>query len=364
VSEKLKKKLADLPRTPGVYFHKNASGEIIYIGKAANLRNRVRQYFQKSRTRDIKTDTLVSEITDVEWRELETEADALFLEAELIRRYLPPYNILLRDDKSSIFVRVDHKSDYPTVSTVRRPLDDNATYFGPYFNAYAIRKALRYLRRAFPYAVSRPSGQKRASLYYHIGLDPGLEEGRTSLEDYRANLKKLMQYLSGERVMIIRQIERDMKKAARTKDFEQAAKYRNQLFALQSLSRQSLFGDREALDASLDYALVSLKDLLGLEKPPVRIEGFDISHMQGTDTVASMVVFINGIPDKTSYRKFKMRILGNDDFAHMNETLNRRLREENRKKWSLPDLILIDGGKGQLSAALTARDKAGSHKFR
>jgi excinuclease ABC subunit C len=359
VSEKLKKKLADLPKTPGVYFHKNIHGEIIYIGKAANLRNRVRQYFQKSRTRDLKTDTLVNEITDVEWRELETEADALFLEAELIRRYLPPYNILMRDDKSSIFVRVDYKSDYPTVSTVRRPIDDGASYFGPYFNAYAIRKALRYLRRAFPYATTKQQGQKRASLYYHIGLDPGLEEGRTSLEDYRANLKKLMQYLSGERVKIVRDIERDMKKAAKNKDFEGAAKLRNQLFSLQALSRQSLFGDREALDASRDYALVELAELLGLKNPPCRVEGFDISHMQGTDTVASMVVFVNGIPDKASYRKFKMRLLGNDDFAHMNETLTRRLREENRKKWGLPDLILIDGGKGQLSAAIEARNKAG-----
>jgi excinuclease ABC subunit C len=358
VTDKLKKKLETLPKTPGVYFHKNIHGDIIYIGKAANLRNRVRQYFQKSRARDIKTDTLVSEITDVEWRELETEADALFLEAELIRRYLPPYNILMRDDKSSIFVRVDYKSDFPTVTTVRRPIDDGAVYFGPYFNAYAIRKALRYLRRAFPYATGKPTGQKRASLYYHIGLDPGLEEGRTSLEDYRVNLRKLMQYLSGERVKIVRDIERDMKRAAKNKDFEQAVKLRNQLFSLQALSRQSLFGDREALDASRDYALVDLCNLLGLKNPPVRIEGFDISHMQGTDTVASMVVFINGIPDKASYRKFKMRLLGNDDFAHMNETLTRRLREENRKKWSLPDLILIDGGKGQLSAAIAARDNA------
>jgi excinuclease ABC subunit C len=363
VSEKLQKKLADLPTTPGVYFHKNAKGEIIYIGKAANLRNRVRQYFQKSRTRDLKTDTLVSEIADLEWRELETEADALFLEAELIRRYLPPYNILLRDDKSQLFVRVDYKSDYPTVSTIRRPLDDGAYYFGPYFNSFAIKKALRYLRHAFPYAVSRPVNQKRANLHYHLGLDPGLEEGRTSLEDYRSNLKKLMQYLSGERVALIREIEREMKKAAKAQDFEGATVLRNQLFSLQALSRQSLFGDREALDASRDHALVGLAKLLGLKKPPVRIEGFDISHMQGTDTVASMVVFVNGIPDKASYRKFKMRLAGNDDFAHMNETLSRRLREENRKKWGIADLILIDGGKGQLSAAIAARDKCGQNNI-
>jgi excinuclease ABC subunit C len=359
VNEKLKKKLETLPKTPGVYFHKDLSGEIIYIGKAANLRNRVRQYFQKSRMRDPKTDLLVAEIAMTDWTELETEADALFLEAELVKRYLPRYNILLRDDKSQIYVRISYKSDYPTVTITRRPLDDGAEYFGPYSSPYAVRKALRYLRKAFPYAVSKPVNQKRTSLYYHLGLDPGLEEGRTSLEVYRANLKKLMQYLRGERVAIVREIERDMKKAAKNKDFETAAQLRNRLFAIQSLNRQSLFGDREILDASRDQALVDLAALLALKKPPRRMECFDISHMQGTDTVASMVVFTYGLPDKTEYRKFKMRIPGNDDFAHMNEALCRRLREENRKKWGLPDLIVIDGGKGQLSAAIKARDEAG-----
>jgi excinuclease ABC subunit C len=359
VTDKLKKKLETLPKTPGVYFHKDVKGEIIYIGKAANLRNRVRQYFQKSRARDPKTDLLLTEIADTDWTELETEADALFLEAELVRRYLPRYNILLRDDKSQIYVRISYKSDYPTVTITRRPLDDGAEYFGPYSNPFAVRKALRYLRKAFPYAVSRPTSQKRTSLYYHLGLDPGLEEGRTSLEAYRANLRKLMQYLRGERVAIVREIERDMKKAAKNKDFETAAKLRNRVFALQALNRQSLFGDREVQDASRDQALVDLAALLGLPKPPRRMECFDISHMQGTDTVASMVVFINGLPDKAAYRKFKMRLPGNDDFAHMHEALTRRLREENRKKWGLPEIIVIDGGKGQLSAAVRARDEAG-----
>lgn len=359
MNKRLEKKLKNLPTSPGVYFHKDAGGEIIYIGKAANLRNRVRQYFQKSRNRDPKTEALVAEIADIEWTEVETEVDALFLEAELVRRYLPRYNILLRDDKSQLYVRISYKSDYPTVTTVRRPLDDGAEYFGPYFNGFAIKKALRYLRRAFPYAISRPINQKRANLHYHLGLDPGLEDGKTSLAAYRANLRKLMQYLRGQRVKLVREIERGMEKAARDKDFEQAAKLRNQLFALQALSRQSLFGDREALDASRDQALVELADLLGLKAAPCRIEGYDISHMQGADTAASMVVFTNGLPDKAAYRKFKMRLPGNDDFAHMRETLTRRLREENRKKWGLPDLILIDGGKGQLQAALEARNIAG-----
>jgi excinuclease ABC subunit C len=356
---KVEEKLKSLPTTPGVYFHKSAKGEIIYIGKAANLRNRVRQYFQSSRAFDPKTDLLVSEIEDIDWTEVETEADALFLEAELVRRYMPRYNILLRDDKSLQYVRIDYKSDYPTVTFVRRPLDDNAEYFGPYVSGFAVKKALRYLRRAFPYAISKPSGQKRNSLYYHLGLDPGLEEGKTSLSEYRASLRKLMQYLRGDRVGLVRDIERQMNKAAKAKDFETAADYRNQLQALQQLGRQILFSDRELQDASKDLALVELATLLGLPKPPRRIEGFDISHMQGTDNVASMVVFINGLPDKASYRKFKMRLAGNDDFAHMAETIHRRLREDNRKKWGTGDLMLIDGGRGQLAAALQARDECG-----
>lgn len=354
----IEKKLTDLPTSPGVYFHKDKDGQIIYIGKAASLRNRVRQYFQASRYRDPKTDILVSEIADIDWTEVETEADALFLEAELVRRYHPRFNILLRDDKSQLYVRIDHKSDYPTVSFIRRPLDDGARYFGPFVNSPAIKKALRYLRRAFPYATSRPNGAKRANLHYHLGLDPGLEEGKTSLADYKANLKKLMQYLRGERVALVREIEREMKAAAKARDFEKAAKLRNQLFSLQQLNCQILFGDRELQDAAKDEALVQLTELLGIKEPPKRIEGFDISHMQGTDTVASMVVFESGLPNKTAYRKFKMRLPGNDDFAHMAETLTRRLGEDNRKKWGVADLMLIDGGKGQLSAALTVRNQA------
>ena len=171
---KLEKKLSKLPKTPGVYFFKDKTGEIIYIGKAANLGNRVRQYFQASRYRDAKTDQLVAEITDLDWSAVETEVDALFLEAELVRRYLPRYNIMLRDDKSLLYVRIDIKSDYPTVKLVRRPLDDGAEYFGPYLSGFSLKKALRYLRRAFPYAISMPQAQKRASLYYHLGLYPGL----------------------------------------------------------------------------------------------------------------------------------------------------------------------------------------------
>jgi len=353
----LEHKLKSLPAAPGVYFHKNAAGEIIYVGKAAVLKNRVRQYFQKSRARDPKTDLLVSEIADTDWMVVDSEIEALFLEAEMIRRYMPRYNILLRDDKSMVYIRINYNDDFPTVSTTRRPLDDGARYFGPYLSAYAVRQALKSLRRVFPFATRRIGGQKRATLHYHLGLDPGLEEGKTSLKDYRTNLRKLMAVIEGKRKTIEKELERDMKAAAKRADFEQAARLRNQLFRLQNLTRQVIFSDKEFLDISKDHALNELVDLLNLQKFPARIEGYDISHMQGTNVVASMVVFTNGASNKREYRKFKMSRQQNDDFFNMNETIKRRLSEKNLKEWGKPDLILIDGGKGQLDAAIKARDE-------
>lgn len=355
VPEKVQSKLKTLPKSPGVYFHKDAKGEIIYVGKAAVLSNRVRQYFQTSRGRDVKTEALVREIADVEWVVVDSEIDALFLEAELIRRYMPRYNILLRDDKAMSYIRIDYDSDYPTVTTTRRPLDDGARYYGPYTSTTSIRQALKLLRRVFPYATRQIAGQKRATLQYHLGLDPGLEDGHTSLEEYRANLRKLMAYIEGKRVTIIRELEKEMKQAAKAQDFELAAKKRNQLTTLQNLSRQIIFSDKEFLDISKDYALNELVDLLGLAAYPRRIEGYDISHMQGTDVVASMVVFTNGVSDKSAYRKFKTKINHNNDFYNMHETLTRRLSEKNIKAWGKPSLVLIDGGKGQLDAAIRAR---------
>ncbi|HVV26302.1 MAG TPA: excinuclease ABC subunit UvrC [Candidatus Saccharimonadales bacterium] len=359
MTEKVERKLAELPKAPGVYFHKDKTGTIIYVGKAAVLRNRVRQYFQKSRGRDPKTEALVAEIADIDWMVVDSEMEALFLEAEMIRRYMPRYNILLRDDKAMSYIRIDYDSDYPTVSTTRRPLDDGARYFGPYFSLGGVRQALKLLRKIFPYATRRIGGQKRATLHYHLGLDPGLEEGKTSLEEYRANLRKLMAVIQGKRQTIEKELERDMKRAARAKDFETAGQLRNQLFALQNLKKQVIFSDKEFLDISKDHALNELVNLLSIDKFPFRIEGYDISHQQGSDVVASMVVFTNGVSNKAEYRKFKTRRDHNNDFYNMNETLKRRLSEKNLRLWGKPDLVLIDGGKGQLDAAIKARDEQG-----
>jgi excinuclease ABC subunit C len=355
VNDALREKLKTLPLSSGVYFHKSIDGEIIYVGKAAVLKNRVKQYFQSKKDFDQKTLALVKEIHDTDWVETESEIDALFLESEMVKRYMPRFNILLRDDKSQTFVRIDMRSEWPTVTFTRNPADDGARYFGPFFNGYAVKKALRYLRKVFPYYTKVPTSD-RIDLDVHLGLSPTKD---TTSQEYKQSLKKLIKYIEGGRVTIVNEIERDMRRAARFQEFETAASLRNKLTHLKELQRRIMFGDKEFLDISKDKALEDLKELLGIETSLSRIEGYDISHASGTNVVASMVVFTNGASDRAEYRKFKTHIEQNDDFYNMNETISRRLSEKNIKAWGLPKLFLIDGGKGQLDAATRARDERG-----
>lgn len=358
MNKKLEAKLKQLPSSPGVYFHKDATGEIIYVGKAAVLKNRVRQYFQSQRDMDVKTRALVAEIVDTDWTETESEIDALFLESEMVKRYMPRFNILLRDDKSQMYIRIDMKSEWPHVSFTRNPADDKAEYFGPYYNGFAIKKALRYLRRVFPYYTRPPKPGERVSLDAHIGLSPSPS---TSSDEYKATLRKLIRYFEGGRLALAKEIEKDMHEAAKHQDFETAARLRNRLRDLSELQRKIMFGDREFLDISKDRALSDLTTLFGLAKIPARIEGYDISHMGGVNVVASMVVFTNGVSNRSEYRKFKTKIDQNNDTGNMNETLTRRFSPKNIKDWGMPDLVLIDGGKGQLDAAIKAMETQNIH---
>lgn len=358
--QSLQEKLKTLPKEPGVYFHKDANGKIIYIGKAANLKNRVGSYFQQSRHRDFKTKILVGEIAMTDWVTVDSEVEALFLESEFIKRYKPKYNIDLRDDKHFLYIKIPMKDDWPVIGFVRRPLDDNAEYFGPYTSSDAVRKALRHLRKVFPY-VTHPVDPmpKRACLQYHLGLCPGPEVGAVSSAEYKRSLRRLMMYFRGEKTKLMTQLEKEMNRASKQKNYELAAKRRDQLRNLQALGKQMIFGDKETFDLSMDQALVGLADRLKMKGLPRRIEAYDISHLQGTDNVASMVVFQDGVPHKEEYRRFKMNLKGNDDFAHMREVIRRRFSGKNWEKWPKPDLLLIDGGKGQLSAALGVMSELG-----
>ena len=363
MNESLKQKLDKLPVLPGVYFHKNAGGEIIYVGKAAVLKNRVRQYFQKSK-KDAKTEALVAEIADTDWITVDTEMDALFLESEMIKRYMPKWNILLRDNKSVTYVRIDMKSEVPYVSFTRNPIDDGATYVGPFYGKLAVEKALRILRRVFPYYDKPYTGRK--TLNTDLGLTPGIEIGKTDIKSYKRNLRKLIRYLEGDREKLLIELEKTMNTEAKKGNYERAAEARDQLFGLKELKKKIVFSDKEFLDISNDKALKELQELLKLPEPPRRIEGYDISHQSGTNTVGSMVVFINGTAARDQYRKFKIRTSTNDDLKSMKEVLMRRMKH---KEWDLPDLIILDGGKTQVKAVLPlvgdipviGRDKSGNH---
>lgn len=344
MNHNLKEKLKTLPAAPGVYFHKNYSGEVIYVGKAAVLKNRVRQYFHQNIV-DPKTVALVEEISDIDFIVTDSEMDALFLESEMIKRYRPKWNILLKDDKAVVFVRIDLKSQIPTVTTTRTPLDDGATYIGPFYGKTAIIKSLKILRKVFPF-YDKPYRPEK-DLYTDLGLTPGIEVGLGSQDQYKKDLKKLISYLKGNRKLLLKELEKQMKLASVNQDFESAAKFRNQLFGLKELSRKIIFSDQEHLDLSKDNALRQIQQLLNLKNPPRRIEGYDISHHAGENAVASMVVFQNGVSTRQEYRKFKIKHSKNNDFQNLQEVLTRRLRHDN---WPMPDLVLIDGGKPQLEA--------------
>lgn len=365
MNEALKQKLGKLPVDPGVYFHKNSAGEIIYVGKAAVLKNRVRQYFQKSQ-KDIKTEALVKEIADTDWIVVDTEMDALFLESEMIKRYMPKWNILLRDDKTVSYVRINMQDEVPYISFTRNPVDDGATYIGPFYGKSAVEKAVRILRKIFPY-YDKPYTDKK-TLNTDLGLTPGIEIGKATPAEYKKNLRKFIRYLEGDREKLLKDLEKTMHDESKKGNYELAKEARDQLFGLKELKRKIVFSDKEFLDISSDQALRQLQELLDLSEPPHRIEGYDISHQSGTNTVGSMVVFINGASARNEYRKFKIRTSTNDDLKSMQEMISRRLKH---KEWEYPDLIILDGGITQVNAILPllepfhipviGRDKSGDH---
>lgn len=339
--------LKNLPTEPGVYLYKQAS-EVIYVGKAKNLKKRISQYFQKN-IEDAKTRQLVASIENLDYIITETELDALLLESELVKRYMPKFNILLRDDKSAIYIKLNQKSPYPYFSYSRTAGDSESTYIGPFYNASTIKALMKSLRRIFPYSTHK-NLPKRACMHAQIGRCPNLEEHPENISKYKKDILSIKKVLAGQRLNLISDLTRTMKLAAAKLDFEQAEVIKRKIIALSSVAKNiSIFDDTKL--AEQDGALLSLRNLLSLDAAPKRIEGYDISHMSGVDTVASMVVSTNGLADKAQYRIFHTKIPGNDDFAHMREVIRRRFSTKN-SSWLRPNLILIDGGKGQLSSAI------------
>lgn len=484
-------KAAQFPCQPGVYIMRDGDGRVIYVGKAVNLRSRVRSYFQASNSHAPKVLRLMESLADIEFIVTSTELEALILECTLIKRYRPRYNVRFKDEKRYPFIRVGWEEDYPRVSTVRKIADDGARYFGPYTSSWAMHETLDLLRRLFPYRTCKDAmngTRQRACLYYHIGRCPGPCVGACTPEEYREGIERLCLFLEGKSTQVLLDLRDKMEKASAQLQFERAAALRDQLQAVERVvERQKVVSsslkdhdvvafarangsacvqvfflregyligreyfvlegtteeeDRQILTSFLEQfyseathipsevivpqapesmivieswlrekrgrrvsvrvpkrgekrqllkmaqenatatlnalraeweadegrsvqALEELRQALDLSEIPARIECYDISNIQGSHAVGSMVVFVKGVPRKSDYRRFRIRtVSGADDFAMMAEVLRRRFggRSKAARDESFatrPDLIVVDGGKGQLNAALEALEEAG-----
>ncbi len=343
-----------LPDNPGVYLMKNAAGEIIYVGKATSLKNRVNSYF--TGRRDPKTLKLVTDIRAIDYIEQPTAIEALFLEANLIKKYKPFYNIREKDDKSYSYLVITNE-DFPRPYILRATdLDDQSAkkykaVYGPFTSSGAVKNSLKIIRRAIPWSTCAPN-QKRACFDYSLKRCPGVCIGAITKSEYAKIIRDLMAFFDGRRPEIVKRYRREMKIAAKNEQFEKAAKLRNRLFSLEHIRDIAVLAkdDRKLPD---DY---HQNPVLG------RVEGYDISNISGTSGVASMVVFRRGAPEKAKYRKFRLRtVITPDDYESLREVLRRRFKHK-ETGWEGPDLILIDGGKGQVSAALEIVSKLDSPK--
>ncbi|HVO29045.1 MAG TPA: UvrB/UvrC motif-containing protein [Candidatus Paceibacterota bacterium] len=340
-----------LPDTPGVYIMKDAAGRVLYVGKAANLRRRVSSYFE--RPHDVRIETLVSKITRIDHESTDTALEALIREAELIRTLAPPFNVKEKDDKSFLYAEITREK-FPRVVLVRGQDAVSGKRYGPFTSASGARQALKILRKIFPWSTHDPDriGKFARPCFDHeIGLCPGTCIGAVTREDYLKNIGRLKLFFEGGKRKIIRDVEREMKAAARALDFEKAAGLRRQLFALRHIRDTALIAD--AGDGPVMPGPAA----------PYRIEGYDISNISGTSAVGSMVVFEDGEPDKSGYRKFRIRtVFQPNDVGMLTEVLERRFRHgaaAGGSGWRLPNLILIDGGIAQANAAKKVLMKKG-----
>lgn len=359
-------KVKTFPPTPGVYLMRDADGKVIYVGKAKNLRNRAGSYFTTLAATDRRTAELVKHIADIDFIATETEVDALLREARLVKDVRPRFNTDLKDDKTFPYLQIRIREEYPRVEFTRKPRRRGVKLYGPFTSARSLRAAIQVLQRVFQFRTCsldiRSNDERwrwfRPCLLHSIRQCTAPCNFRVSREDYRKQIRSLRLILEGKKARLIREMTADMEQASANLQFEKAAKIRDEMAAL---SKLELRGDvdrdlqPEVFHIDPKKGLLGLKKVLGLPEVPRSIEGIDIAHLGGADTVASLVAFLDGLPFKQGYRRFKIKTVeGVDDFASMREVVSRRFSNHNRDEWGTPDLVLIDGGKGQLSAAVDA----------
>lgn len=361
-----------IPKKPGCYFFKDDSGKIIYVGKAVDLRSRVLSYFRESTNHSSAKYSMLKRIAKIEFIEVDSEIEALLLEANLIKKHQPQYNISMRDDKRHVYIKVSTEDKFPRVFLARK-LDKSGRFFGPFVSTEAVQETLKVIRKIWPYR-SCTNLPKKVCLYYQIGKCPGPCEQKISEADYAKVVKNIILFLEGNKKKIITNYElqiRELESRIKNKESGESSEELNYL-KYQLLNLKKVLGMSRIIGISEKYAadVVELAKILNLTKVPKRIEGYDISNIYGQAAVGSMVVFENGEPNKSEYKKFKIKIedsLG--DTGMLREVLERRFKHvtDNTKHetaiskktqaWELPDLIIIDGGKGQLNTVLKVLKK-------
>jgi len=367
----LRERIRSLPTGSGVYLMKDALGRVIYVGKAVNLRSRVASYFNSAAAEDIRTASLVPEIRGVDFIETESEVDALLLEARLIKDVQPRFNQELKDDKTFPYLEIRIREEFPRVEFTRKPRPRGTKLYGPFTNAKKLRAAIAVLQKIFRFRTCSLDIAEaderwrwfRPCLLYNINQCTAPCSFRISREEYRQNIRRLILFLDGRKKRLLREMKAEMEQASKELKFEKAARIRDEIQALDNLSlRGKLDEDVQPEVFYIDpkKGMAGLKKIFDLAQLPRRIEGVDIAHLQGGETVASLVQFIDGLPFKHGYKRYKIRsVEGVDDFASIREVVSRRFLRLSKEGESLPDLLLIDGGKGQLSAAMAALEAIG-----
>jgi excinuclease ABC subunit C len=356
----LKEKVRRLPDKPGVYLMKDRLGRIIYVGKAKNLKKRVSSYFTPSRamTWHPKIRALIEMIADFDTMEVRSEPEALLLEGKLIKQWKPRYNTDFTDDKRFLLVRVDLTEELPRIRLTRIKKDDRSRYFGPFAHSGLLRKTLGQMRRQFGILLGDANPQKLPDGTWQLYDDVREElygfQNITTPELYRQRVEDACQFLEGKSREWLETLREEMMASAGRQEFEKAAELRDVVFALEkTLAKTRKFERDHPVTTPDDAAVGELGTVLGLPAPPRIVECFDISHISGTFVVASMVRFTDGRPDKNQYRRFQIKsFVGNDDFRAMEEVVGRRYRRLKQEGMPFPDLVVIDGGRGQIGAAL------------
>ena len=360
-------KVKQFPATPGVYLMKDEQGRVIYVGKAKHLRNRASHYFTQAAVAEARTADLVKLIADIDFIPADSEVDALLMEARLVKDIQPRFNVELKDNKTFPYLQIRVREEYPRVEFTRSPRSRGVRLYGPFTSAKSLRSAIQVLQRIFQFRtcgldIKQDNPQWRwfrPCILHSIRQCTAPCNLRVTREDYRKQIRRLCMVLEGHKDKLLKELEQAMADASAKLEFEKAARLRDEMTALKSLG---LRGDvdkdvqPEVFHIEPRKGSIGLRKVLGLNETPRTIEGIDIAHLGGDEMVASLVSFIDGLPFKPGYRRYKIKsVVGIDDFASIREVIGRRFRNAlspNEEEQVFPNILLIDGGKGQLNAAL------------